>query len=128
MWGRSPPPTPPARVPSTEGNIQEQSDVLVAESALLSARMIGFSKKQHEERRLICLSGTGILIVAMGNVIDVEQKTYRRNRQERHAHNDQHSKFIMDVTLAISSDRHTDNLQSRRRGMFLVTGSHCPQT
>jgi hypothetical protein len=72
MWGRSPPPTPPARVPSTEGNIQEQSDVLVAESALLSARMIGFSKKQHEERRLICLSGTGILIVAMGNVIDVE--------------------------------------------------------
>jgi hypothetical protein len=34
--------------------------------------MIGFSKKQHEERRLICLSGTGILIVAMGNVIDVE--------------------------------------------------------
>jgi hypothetical protein len=73
MWGRSPPPTPPARVPSTEGNIQEQSDVLVAESALLSARMIGFSKKQHEERRLICLSGTGILIVAMGNVIDVEQ-------------------------------------------------------
>jgi hypothetical protein len=53
MWGRSPPPTPPARVPSTEDNIQEQSDVLVAEGALLSARMIGFSKKQYEERRLI---------------------------------------------------------------------------
>jgi hypothetical protein len=29
---------------------------LVTEGAFLSARMIGFSKKQHEERRLTCKS------------------------------------------------------------------------
>ncbi len=47
------PPGPQARVPSTKGNIQEQSDAWVMEGALLSAMMIGFSKRQPEERRLI---------------------------------------------------------------------------